>query len=137
MPHHVVMSKLPAAGAPGPVIPADSRKPAKPAASRTRGRPTREEGEALRKSILDAELEIARLVAELGGAPLTPAEREEAFEKRWREGGFNYQYAFRDLMDSAAANELAADFVRRQEGRADKAVALEILLRGQREIGRV
>lgn len=45
---------------------------------------------------------------------MTPEAREEAFEKRWREGGFNYQYAFRDLMDNAAANELAADFVRRK-----------------------
>lgn len=45
---------------------------------------------------------------------MTPEEREVAFEARWREGGFNYQYAFRDLMDNAAANELAADFVRRK-----------------------
>lgn len=45
---------------------------------------------------------------------MTPAEREMEFEKRWQEGGFNYQYAFRDLMDNAEANELAADFVRRK-----------------------
>ncbi|MFO1131609.1 MAG: NAD(P)/FAD-dependent oxidoreductase [Hyphomicrobiales bacterium] len=45
---------------------------------------------------------------------MTPEEREKAFEERWREGGFNYQYAFRDLMDNSAANELAADFVRRK-----------------------
>lgn len=45
---------------------------------------------------------------------MTPEQREEAFEKRWQEGGFNYQYAFRDLMDNAEANELAADFVRRK-----------------------
>ncbi len=36
--------------------------------------------EVQRKSILDAELEIARLVAELGAAPLTPAEREALLE---------------------------------------------------------
>lgn len=45
---------------------------------------------------------------------MTPEEREEAFEARWQEGGFNYQYAFRDLMDNAEANELASDFVRRK-----------------------
>ena len=45
---------------------------------------------------------------------MTPEQREAAFEKCWREGGFNYQYAFRDLMDNAEANELAADFVRRK-----------------------
>jgi cyclohexanone monooxygenase len=45
---------------------------------------------------------------------MTPETREEEFEKRWREGGFNYQYAFRDLMDNAEANALAADFVRRK-----------------------
>ncbi|MDB6084946.1 MAG: cyclohexanone monooxygenase [Gammaproteobacteria bacterium] len=43
---------------------------------------------------------------------LTPAEREAHFEKRWLEGGFNFQYAFADLMVSAEANELAAEFVR-------------------------
>lgn len=38
--------------------------------------------------------------------------RERQFERRWREGGFNYQYAFADLMVSREANELAAEFVR-------------------------
>ncbi len=45
---------------------------------------------------------------------LTPEQREQAFEACWREGGFNYQYAFRDLMEDAGANEMAADFVRRK-----------------------
>lgn len=45
---------------------------------------------------------------------MTPEQREAEFEKRWQEGGFNYQYAFRDLMDNAEANALAADFVRRK-----------------------
>lgn len=45
---------------------------------------------------------------------MTPEQREAEFEKKWQEGGFNYQYAFRDLMDNAEANELAADFVRRK-----------------------
>lgn len=45
---------------------------------------------------------------------LTPEEREAQFEKRWREGGFNYQYAFADVMESEVANELAADFVRKK-----------------------
>ena len=45
---------------------------------------------------------------------MTAEQREAAFELRWREGGFNYQYAFRDMMDDPQANELAADFVRRK-----------------------
>ena len=45
---------------------------------------------------------------------MTPEQREAAFELCWREGGFNYQYAFRDMMDDPKANELAADFVRRK-----------------------
>ena len=43
---------------------------------------------------------------------LDPEEREIQFEKRWREGGFNYQYAFADVMVSQQANDLAAGFVR-------------------------
>jgi cyclohexanone monooxygenase len=43
---------------------------------------------------------------------LSPEEREAQFEKRWREGGFNYQYAFADVMENAEANEFAAEFVR-------------------------
>jgi cyclohexanone monooxygenase len=43
---------------------------------------------------------------------LSPEERELQFERRWQEGGFNYQYAFADLMVSEEANELAAEFVR-------------------------
>ena len=45
---------------------------------------------------------------------MTPEEREAQFEKRWREGGFNYQYAFADVMESEEANELAAEFVRKK-----------------------
>ncbi|ANT54205.1 flavin-containing monooxygenase [Mesorhizobium amorphae] len=43
---------------------------------------------------------------------LSPAEREVQFEKRWQEGGFNYQYAFADVMADERANDLAAEFVR-------------------------
>ena len=43
---------------------------------------------------------------------LAPEEREAHFEKRWREGGFNFQYAFADVMVSAEANRFAAEFVR-------------------------
>jgi cyclohexanone monooxygenase len=45
---------------------------------------------------------------------LTPEQREIEFEKRWRQGGFNYQYAFTDILEDEAANELAAEFVRRK-----------------------
>lgn len=38
--------------------------------------------------------------------------REAQFEKRWAEGGFNYQYAFADVMVDARANALAAEFLR-------------------------
>ena len=43
---------------------------------------------------------------------LSPEQREAQFEKRWCAGGFNYQYAFSDLMDNPEANQLAAEFVR-------------------------
>ncbi|TIW75632.1 MAG: NAD(P)/FAD-dependent oxidoreductase [Mesorhizobium sp.] len=43
---------------------------------------------------------------------LSPEERELQFEKRWQEGGFNYQYAFADVMVDVRANDLAAEFVR-------------------------
>ncbi|MGB3316372.1 MAG: NAD(P)/FAD-dependent oxidoreductase, partial [Albidovulum sp.] len=43
---------------------------------------------------------------------LSPSERDAAFEQRWRQGGFNFQYAFRDVMTDPRANELAAEFVR-------------------------
>ena len=42
----------------------------------------------------------------------TPAERERELEKRWRLGGFNYQYAFSDALTDPKANEIAAEFVR-------------------------
>ena len=41
-----------------------------------------------------------------------PEERERELEKRWRMGGFNYQYAFTDAMTDPDANEIAAEFVR-------------------------
>ncbi|MBL8711214.1 MAG: NAD(P)/FAD-dependent oxidoreductase [Rhodospirillaceae bacterium] len=45
---------------------------------------------------------------------LSPEDREAAFEKCWQQGGFNIQYFFTDVMESAEANRLAADFVRRK-----------------------
>lgn len=45
---------------------------------------------------------------------LTPEQREVEFEKRWQQGGFNFQYAFTDVMESEEANHLAAEFVRRK-----------------------
>ena len=41
-----------------------------------------------------------------------PAEREAAFEERWRIGGFGFLGTFRDIMLDEAANALAAEFVR-------------------------
>ncbi|PSH55567.1 flavin-containing monooxygenase [Phyllobacterium sophorae] len=43
---------------------------------------------------------------------LSPEDREVQFERRWREGGFNYQYAFTDVMVDETANDLAAEYVR-------------------------
>lgn len=40
--------------------------------------------------------------------------REAEFEKRWNEGGFNFQYPFKDLMLNEAANRLAVEFVHRK-----------------------
>ena len=45
---------------------------------------------------------------------LSPEQQEIEFEKRWQQGGSNFQYAFRDIMESEAANHLAAEFVRRK-----------------------
>lgn len=45
---------------------------------------------------------------------LAPEARELHFERCWQLGGFNIQYAFTDIMESAEANELACDFVRRK-----------------------
>jgi cyclohexanone monooxygenase len=45
---------------------------------------------------------------------LSDEEREAEFEKRWLEGGFNFQYAFVDLIESETANRLAAEFVHRK-----------------------
>ena len=42
----------------------------------------------------------------------SPAEREAAFEERWRSGGLGFLSAFPDLLTSARANDLAAEFVR-------------------------
>jgi cyclohexanone monooxygenase len=42
----------------------------------------------------------------------TPAERESAFEQRWRVGGFSLLGAFNDLLLDARANACAAEFVR-------------------------
>ena len=44
----------------------------------------------------------------------TPEEREQEFERFWRQGGFNYQYPFSDALTSSEANEMAAEFVRRK-----------------------
>jgi cation diffusion facilitator CzcD-associated flavoprotein CzcO len=44
----------------------------------------------------------------------SPDEREAAFEERWRIGGFSLLGAFPDLLTNLSANQLAADFVRRQ-----------------------
>ena len=42
----------------------------------------------------------------------TPEECERELERRWRMGGFNYQYAFSDALTDPGANEIAAEFVR-------------------------
>lgn len=58
MSHHVRMKKHPANGTVDPPTVAEPNPPRLRVAARTRGRPTREEGEALRKSILDAALQV-------------------------------------------------------------------------------
>jgi len=45
---------------------------------------------------------------------LTENERQAEFEKRWLQGGFNYQYAFADALESHDANELVAEFVHKK-----------------------
>ena len=55
----------------------------------------------------------------------TPEQRERQLERSWRQGGFNLQYAFSDLLSDPAANEVAAEFVRNKIRQAvhDPAVA--------------
>ena len=43
---------------------------------------------------------------------VSPAERETAFEERWRIGGFGFLGTFQDIMLDERANTLAAEFVR-------------------------
>ena len=45
---------------------------------------------------------------------VSDAEREAAFEARWRVGGFMFLSTFSDLLVDLRANELAAEFVRRK-----------------------
>jgi len=58
MSHHVRMKNKAAIGSPDPPVVTESPEGAPRPLARTRGRPTREEGEALRKSILDAALQV-------------------------------------------------------------------------------
>jgi cation diffusion facilitator CzcD-associated flavoprotein CzcO len=57
----------------------------------------------------------ARVPANEGLASMTdPADVERIFEERWEIGGLLFLGAFADLIVDPAANELAADFVRRK-----------------------
>ncbi len=63
------------------------------------------------------------------------AEREASFEARWRIGGFSLLSAYADIMVSAPANALVADFVRRQIRAAVHDPATAELLCPQHTIG--
>jgi cyclohexanone monooxygenase len=56
---------------------------------------------------------------------LDPAQRERRYEEAWAKGGLSFMAAFRDLLTSQAANDTAADYVRRRirERVVDPAVA--------------
>jgi cyclohexanone monooxygenase len=59
---------------------------------------------------------------------LTAEQCEQELEKRWQQGGFNYQYAFADVMESRAANEIAAEFVRQKiRAKVDDPAVAELL----------
>ncbi len=45
---------------------------------------------------------------------VSPEEREHIFQERWKLGGAALMTSFRDLLTDKAANDLVADFVRRQ-----------------------
>jgi cyclohexanone monooxygenase len=45
---------------------------------------------------------------------VSPEEREAEYTKRWDAGGPRYMYAFKDMMVDRAANELAAEFLRKK-----------------------
>lgn len=48
------------------------------------------------------------------GAGMTPEEREEILEARWRLGGLTFSYGFPDQATDRRVNDAAADFVRRK-----------------------
>ena len=65
----------------------------------------------------------------------SPAERDSAFEARWRVGGFSLLGAFGDLMTDLRANALAAEFVRGKIRQAVHDPATAALLSPHQPIG--
>ncbi|MCZ6683373.1 MAG: hypothetical protein O7B26_09315, partial [Planctomycetota bacterium] len=55
-------------------------------------------------------------------------ERRREFERRWKDGAFNFQATFPDLLTSEAANDLAAQFIHRKiHERVDDPAIAELL----------
>ena len=66
----------------------------------------------------------------LSALEVSSREREETFERLWQEGGFKFVFgSYKDLLTDRAANDYAADFVRRKirERVADPALARRLM----------
>ena len=53
-------------------------------------------------------------ISETSALDLSPEAREAEFERRWRQGSFNFLASFADLITSRAANDFAAEFVHKK-----------------------
>ncbi len=53
-------------------------------------------------------------VSDRSALATAPAEREAIYEAAWQKGGLQFRAAFRDLLVDKAANDTAADFIRRK-----------------------
>ncbi len=53
-------------------------------------------------------------VSEVSALDVPPEERERIFEKRWRQGSFNFLASFGDLLTNKRSNDLAVAFVHRK-----------------------
>ncbi|MFP6777338.1 MAG: NAD(P)/FAD-dependent oxidoreductase, partial [Alphaproteobacteria bacterium] len=53
-------------------------------------------------------------VSEISALDLTPEARDAEFERRWRQGSFNFLASFSDLITSRAANNFAVEFAHKK-----------------------
>jgi cation diffusion facilitator CzcD-associated flavoprotein CzcO len=68
------------------------------------------------------------VIADRSAHDVTPEERQAIYEAAWEKGGLQFRAAFRDLLTDKAANDTAAEFIRRkiQEVVKDPATAAKL-----------